>query len=93
MALSKIKVFFPRLCVESYIPCNNFKSFQQMSVNISLNSLRQNLLNLVSSPTLIWYLKVDRQFKTLKNRQLTTILMISEHTNSKSSEHHLLHTS
>ena len=64
-----------------------------MSVTISLNSLRQNLLNLVSSPTLIWYLKEDRQFKTLKNRQLTTILMISEPTNSKSSEHHLLRTS
>ena len=57
-----------------------------LSVNISINSLRQNLLNLVSSPTLIWYLKVDRQFKTLKNRKLTTILMISEHNNSKLSD-------
>ena len=28
-----------------------------LSVNISFNGLRQNLLNLVSSPSLIWYWK------------------------------------
>ena len=99
MALSKIKVF-PQIMSRIVYPMLQFQVIStNLPVNIYFNGLRQNLLNLVSSSTLIWYWKCTLKYAMynelfpLKNRQLTTVLMISEHTNNKSSDHHPLHTS
>ena len=55
MALSKIKVF-PQIMSRIIYPMLQFQVIStNLPVNIYFNGLRQNLLNLVSSPILIWY--------------------------------------